>query len=206
MNHGLAKPERLSRILSIFLRELIGVWKLFQNRIMPRWFEKFQRHGKNRVQPGARVSHVKIERRELMTEMQFRIVIERTAHVGAQLLLDRPADHVAHRVKIQMEIERDLVIEPEAFVVNYVAANEAKTKCDELLLGSPDKKPRAFRHLLCNAEKKFLTQVFKLHRGFLVDLEIERINLVDVRRDIVHHLHHDLRSAFRFSKFPAKAF
>src|SRR5205085_4674945 len=166
MNHGLAKPERLSRILSIFLRELIGVWKLFQNRIVPRRFEKFQRDRKNRVQPGARVSHVKIERRELMTEMQFRIVIERTTDVVAQLLLDRPADHVAHCVKIQMEIERDRVIEPEALIVNCIATDQTETEGDNLAFDSPNKKSRPFRHLACDADKKFFAQVFKLHLRF----------------------------------------
>src|SRR5207244_4255713 len=138
MNHGLATPERLSRILSIFLRELIGVWKLFQNWIVSRRFEEFQRDRKNRVQPRARVPNVKIERRKLMTEMQFRIVIERTADVVAQLLLNRPANHVAHCVKIQVKIERDRVIEPEAFIVNCVATDKTKTESHDFSFDSPN--------------------------------------------------------------------
>src|SRR5438270_9151698 len=206
MNHGLAKPERLSRILSIFLRELIGVWKLFQDRIVPRRFEKFQRHGKNRVQPGARVSHVKIERPELMTEMQFRIVIERTADVGAQLLLDRPANHVAHCVKIKVEIERDGVIEPEALIVNCVATDQAKTERHDFSFDSPNKKARPFRHLVCNAENEFFAQIFKLHRRTFVDLKIERKNLIDDRRNIADDLHVDLCRALCLPKLPAETF
>ena len=68
-----------------------------------------------------------------MTEMQFRIVIEWTAGVVTQLLIDRPTDHIAHRVKIKMQIERNIVIEAEALIVNGVATNKAKTERDDPL-------------------------------------------------------------------------
>src|SRR5204863_1216269 len=102
----------------ILLAELIRVWKFFQDRIVPRRLEIFQRETENWIQPGAGVQHVKIERRELMSEMQLRIVIERAAYVAAQFLIDRPPNHVAHRVKIKMKLKRHLVIEADAFVVN----------------------------------------------------------------------------------------
>src|ERR1041384_7993599 len=105
-------------MMSIFLRELIGVWKLFQNWIVPSRLEKLERDRKHWVQPRACVTYIKIERRELVSQVQLRIVVERTADVIAQFLLDRPLEHIAHRVKIKMKIERDSVIEPDAFVVN----------------------------------------------------------------------------------------
>ena len=79
------------------------------------------------------MEHVKIERRELMAEMEFWIIIERATAVVAQSLVDRPTNHIAHSVKIKMQIERDIVIEAEALIVNRVAPNEAKTECDDLV-------------------------------------------------------------------------
>lgn|ERR1700736_2239496 len=109
------------------------VWKFSQNRIMPRRLEVFHGEVEDRIQQRSRVQHVKIERRKFVAEMQFRIVIQRTAAIEAQLLIDRPTDHVAHRVKIKMEIERDIVIEAEALIVNGVATNKAKTERDDPL-------------------------------------------------------------------------
>src|SRR5262249_40889135 len=116
-----------------------------------------------------------------MAEMKFRIVIERAAHVVAQLLLDRPANHVAHGVKIKMKIERDIVIEADHFVVKGVAAKERQTKRDDSIADPPNKKSRGFRHFLRDAKKKFLAQVFELHRRTLVDLEIKWKNLINDR-------------------------
>src|SRR5438270_6200594 len=118
-----------------------------------RWFEIFQRELKNRIQKRARVQHVEIERRKLMPEMQFRIVVERTAHVIAQLFLNCPADHVAHRVKIKVKIERNIVIEPETLIVNRVATNQTKTEGDDSVVDSPNESARAFRHIFRDPEK-----------------------------------------------------
>src|ERR1700730_3546250 len=104
-----------------------------------------------------------------------------------------------------MQIEGDIVIEAEAFVVNRVATNQAKTKGDDLVRLSPDEKAGALRHGLRDATEKFLRQGLKFHRRALVDLEIERINCVNLRRDIVHDFHFDLGRAFRFPEFSAQA-
>ena len=68
---------------SSFGGEFARVWKFFQDRIVARRFEIFQRETENWIQPGAGVHHVKIEWRELVAEMQFWIIIERTAAVIA---------------------------------------------------------------------------------------------------------------------------
>ena len=100
---------------------------------MPGRLEIFHGEVEDRIQQPSRVQHVKIERPKFVPEMQFRIIIERTAVIVAQPLVDRPTDHVAHGVKIKMEIERDIVIEAEAFIVNRVAANKTQTERDDLV-------------------------------------------------------------------------
>src|SRR5262249_62138790 len=89
--------------------ELLRVWKFFQDRIVPRRLEVFQRNPKDWIQKRARMQDVKIERRQLVTEMQLRIVIERAAHIVAYLLVDRPTNHVALCVEIKMKVEHDVV-------------------------------------------------------------------------------------------------
>src|SRR5437879_12482249 len=123
--------------------------------------------------------------------MQLRIIVERTAEIKAQPLIDRPADHVAHGVKIKMQVERDIVIEAKAFIVNRVATDEAKTKRDNFFRLSPDEKARPLRHGLRDSTKKFLRQRFEFHWRARVPLEIARTNHVNGRRDLVDTLHMD---------------
>src|SRR5207247_586781 len=100
---------------------------------------------------------------------------------------------------------RDAVIKAKAFIVNRVATNEAKTKRDNFARLRPDEKARPLRHCLRDATKKFLRQSFEFHWRALVHLEIERINGVNVRRDIVHDFHIDLGRALRLSELSTQA-
>src|SRR5207237_8498364 len=117
-----------------------------QNWFVPCRHEIFHCQSKDRIKPRSGMQHVKIERRQLVAEMQLRIIVERTAEIKAQPLIDRPTDHVAHGVKIKMQVERDIVIEAKAFIVNSVATDEAKTKSDNFFRILPDKKTRPLRH------------------------------------------------------------
>src|SRR5438270_11492657 len=105
--------------------------------------------------------------------MELAIIVERTPEVNAQPIIDRPTDHIAHRVKIKMQIERDIVIEAKAFIVNRVATDEAKTKRDNFSRLSPDEKTRPLRHGLRDSTKKFLGQRFEFHWRAMVYLVIE---------------------------------
>ena len=64
--------------------------------------------------------------------MQLRLVVERVAVVVLQTLFQRPGNDVAQRVKIKMQVERDAVVQSNAFVINFVVADEAKAKGDDL--------------------------------------------------------------------------
>src|SRR4051812_6886239 len=193
-------------MMSILRGKLRRVWKFFQCWIVSGRLEIFQCETENWIQPITRVPHIKIERGELVTEMQFRIVIERTAHVVAQLLFDRPLNHVAHRVKIKMKIERDWIIEPDHFVVKRIALNQTKAERNDAPIDSPNEKTNAIRHLARDTEKEIAAQVFKFHRRTFVNLQIERENLVDDDCWIGQHFHVDLRVALGLSEFSAQTF
>ena len=119
---GLAPRREVTKAEPVNLCGFGGLHLQCQNRVVPGWLEIFQGKLENRIQPPFCVHYIQINRSELVAEMQLRIVIQGTAHVTAQFLLDRPTNHVAHCVEIKMKVERDFVIEADDFVVKSVAA------------------------------------------------------------------------------------
>src|SRR6267378_6873797 len=89
---------------------------------------------------------VKIQRREITAEMQLRIIIKRAATIGRQPLLDRPSENVADGIKIEMQVQRDPVIEPEIFIVDGAVVDQANAEGNNTPIDSPDKKTSALRH------------------------------------------------------------
>src|SRR6266480_2992760 len=100
--------------------------------------------------------HVKIERCEIATEMQLRIVIERATTIKGQAIIDGPAQDVAERVKIKVEIERDRIVQAEVFVINRTIVYHANAERDDAAIESPDEKTHPFRHELAELGKIFL--------------------------------------------------
>src|SRR5438132_12236266 len=96
---------------------------------------------------------VKVERHQLATEVKFWIVVERPAAIFLEAVLHRPDEHVAERVEIKMQVERDCVIQAETFIVNLAIVDQATTEGDGLALMAPDEKPHAFRHHFCERAK-----------------------------------------------------
>src|SRR5262245_39463963 len=90
--------------------------------------------------------------------------------------------------------------------MDRVAANEAETERNDLAALSPDKKPRMVGHPLTNGAKIIFSQRFKFQWRSLVNGQIQRIDFVDQRRDIVHNLQLNLWCALRFPKFSTQIF
>ena len=96
---------------------------------------------------------VQVEGHELTAEVQLGSVIQWVAVVVFQSLLQRPRDNVAQRVEIQVQIERDAVIEPDAFIVDRVVTHQAKTECYDFATLPPDEEARSIRHPPSNRTK-----------------------------------------------------
>src|SRR5205814_8702350 len=129
--HAIAAPSKLIRVR-----------KLLQDWVVARRPEVFEHSTKNRIQEWIRMRDVQIERHQLAIQMQLRLIIERVAVIIFQPLLQRPRDDVAQRVKVKVQIERDTIIEPDAFVIERIPADETETKRNDLAVLSPDKKQR----------------------------------------------------------------
>ncbi len=173
---------------------------------MARGSKIFDDPAEDRIQNGARVHDVQVERHELAAEVQLGSVIQRVAVIIFQTLLQRPRNDVAQRVEIKVQIERYAVIEPDAFIINLFTADQTKAKRDNPAALPPDEEARPFRHPSRGRKKKILGQCLKFKKRTLVNLKIERIDFIDVRSDVADDFHVDLRRAFCFTEFPAEIF
>jgi hypothetical protein len=133
--------------------QLARVWKFAQERIVARWSEVLDYPAEDRIQERARMHDVQVERHELAAQVQLGSIIQWVAVIIFQSLLDRPSDDVAQRVEIEVQIERDAIIKPDAFIIDRIVTDQAKTKCDNFTLLSPDKETRPFRHSLSDRTK-----------------------------------------------------
>jgi hypothetical protein len=118
----------------------------------------FNETAKDRIEQRACVHDVQIERHKLAIQMQFRLIVQGVAVVILQTLFQRPGEDVAQRVKIKMQVERDAVVQSNAFVINFVVADESKAECHDPAQLAPDEKARSFRHPLSDCAKIILRQ------------------------------------------------
>src|SRR5215467_1949368 len=142
--------------------ELTCVREPVQNRVVTGRSEIFDKTTENRIEQRTGMFDVEIERRKLAVEMEFWLVVERVAVVVLQTFFKCPGDDVAQCVKIKVQIERDVVIQYNAFVVKSVPADQTKTECDDLARLPPDEKPRPVGHLLSDYAKIIFRQRLEL--------------------------------------------
>src|SRR5437763_12758628 len=117
--------------------KLGGVGEFRQDGIVARRFKQFQHPTENWIQQGLSVSDVKIERCQIATEMQLRIIVERAAAVEGQVAIDCPAQNVAQGVEIEMQVERDGIVVAEIFVENRPIVHQAHADRYEPAIESP---------------------------------------------------------------------
>src|SRR5205085_5568239 len=143
---GSRQPEGRFSMKSVSGPQLIRVSKTLQDRIVPGRLEKFQSGPEDWIQPRRSVLHVKIERIEIAAEVKFWMIIQRAAPITLQTLRERPADDVAEGVEIQMEVQRDAVVEAEVIVIDGSVVHQGDAKGNRLSVLSPEKKAGAVRH------------------------------------------------------------
>src|ERR1700704_5181813 len=116
------------------------VWEPAQHWIVAGRFKIFHRAPKDWIEEARSVPHVQIERHQLATKMELRVVVQGIAAVIFQSLLERPGNDVAQSIKVEMQIERDGIVQADALVINRSIMHQAKTERDDLALLAPDKK------------------------------------------------------------------
>src|SRR6476619_6542776 len=183
-----------------------GVGEFWQHGIVSRRLKQLHHATENWIQQGLSVSNVEIERCQIAAEMQLRIIIERAAAIEGQAVINRPAQNVAQGVKIEMQIERDGIVQAEIFVVDRAVVHHANAESNNASIESPDKKVDTFRHELTELCQIFLGQLFEFHRRPLMHRQVKRVDLVQIWRDIANDFEIDFGSAFGFAKFSSQTF
>src|SRR5258708_5774580 len=153
--------------------------------------------------------HVKVDRIQLVSQMQLGIVVEAAAAEPFVPAGDPPAYEVAEGVMVQVQIERDRVVEAEILGVNRIALQDARTEGDDFPVLAPDKETNLVAYSAAETTKIRLGQPFEVQLRSMVDLQIERVDLIDDRRDIADDAHLDRLPIFGspkfFPQFPACA-
>src|SRR3984957_14757018 len=105
---------------------------------------------KDRIEKPAGVHHVKIERHQFAAEMQLGIVVQRPAAILIEPVFHSPPQNVSERVKVEMKLERDAIIEPQTFVINFIVVNQTAAERHDAPFLPPNKEPHALRHGLAH--------------------------------------------------------
>src|SRR5262249_30388921 len=124
---------------------------------------------------------------------------ERLAAVG-----HAPADHVARRVMINMQIERDVIIEPEIFAVKRIAFEHAQAERDGPAVLPPYEEAHLVGHAPAHLGEIGRRELLEMHARATIDLQVKRIELVDERGDISLDLERDRGCTLGGAEFEPK--
>ena len=177
--------------------ELVIVGKLLQRLLVAGRFEPRKNPAEYRVADRRGVPDVKVDRVQPVLQVQFGIVVQRAAVKPFVAVGDPPADQVTERIVVKVQFDRDRIIEAEVLGMDHIALQEARTEGDDFSVLAPDEETVLVAHPLAEAAKVFLGQFLEMQVRPVIDLQIERIDLVDDRRDVVDDAHFDRRRPLR---------
>src|ERR1700682_1717447 len=187
-----------------FMPKLTVIGKFLQRLVVTRWLDQRQHPLQYRVFYPRYVPDIKINWVQQMPQVQFRIVIETAAAKPLVAICNRPRNHISHCIVIKVQVERDRIVEANVFGINSIVLDHAKGECHDPCVLAPDEEQNLVRHLASNSAKVLLRQFLKMKLRFLVNLQVERVNVVNDRRDVVHDAHLDRRGLSCGSKFLAQ--
>jgi hypothetical protein len=144
-----------------------------------------------RVEKRGGVPDVEIERVKAVAHVQLGIVVEPAAAKPFASVRHAPADHVARRVMIKMQVERDLIIQSEVFSVDRITFEHAQTERDGATVLPPYEEAYLVGHAPADFGEIRWGELFEMHAGAGVDLQIERIELLDDGGDVGPDLERD---------------
>src|SRR5262249_7721773 len=117
---------------------------------------------------------------------------------------DRPADHVAKRIMIEVQVERDAVIEAYVLCIDRVTLYHACDKCDDPSALAPQKEASLVPHATPQFAEISLGQLLEMQFRALINFEIQGINLRDHRGHVVNNTHLDWGGSCRRLKLLAQ--
>jgi hypothetical protein len=86
---------------------------------------------------------------------------------------------------VEVELESDAVVEAQILGIHRVAVDDALAERDGLAIATPNKEPHSLRHHLPKSTKIIFRQLFKVQLRTSIDIEVQRVNLVDNGPDVI---------------------
>src|SRR6185295_7189976 len=123
--------------------------------------------------------------------MQFRIRVQSAAAKPFVPVADRPADHIAKHIMIEMQVKRDTVVETYVLCIDRVTLYHACCKCDDPPALAPQKETNLIPHTAPKFAKILLRQLLEVQFRALIYFEIQGIGLRDHRRHVIDNTHLD---------------
>src|SRR5262245_11237469 len=170
--------------------------------------EAFQRViAVDRVEPGQHPAHaevhhrggvadVEVDRVEDAAQVEFRIVVQPAAAEPLVAVDNRPGDHVADGVMIVVQVECDRIVESDIFGIELVTLHHAHCEGHDASFAAPQEEAHLVRHQPPEPAQIVLRQLFEVIGRAMIDLQIERKNLVDHRGDVADDSLRDRRPGF----------
>src|SRR5215208_4286261 len=123
--------------------------------------------------------------------MQFRIIVQSAAAKPFVPVGDRPADHIAKRIMIEVQVKRDTVVETYVLRIDRVTLYHAYCKCDDPPALAPQEETDLIPHAVPKFAKILLRQLLEMQFRALIYLEIQWIRLRDHRPQVFDNTHLD---------------
>src|SRR5215510_12481679 len=125
--------------------------------------------------------------------MQFRIIVQSAAAEPLIAVGDRPTDHVAKRIMIEVQIECDIVVETYVLRIDRVTLYHTCCERHDRSALPPEEESRLIPHAAPQFAEILLCQLLKVQLRALIDLQIQRIDLSDDRRHVIDDAQFDWR-------------
>lgn len=148
--------------------EFVGIGETPEDGVVAGRFEILDREFEEGIEPRRIVPRVEVQRHEGEFQMGLRIVVQRAGVVGLHAIAQAPLDDIAPRHKIQVQVQRDGVVQPETEIVNRAVVDEAEVESDDPFVLPPDEIVDAVRDALADQAEVFFVQFLKLEIGPLV--------------------------------------
>src|SRR6516225_338078 len=125
------------------------------------------------------MADVEVQRLEHVAHLKLGTIAQACAHDRFEAVRDGPGNGGSHHVEVEMQFQRDGVVEPETFAVKRLALHHAKGKCDQLAILPPQKEAGLVGHTAADLTKIVFCQLLKPKFRSLEYLLVEDINLID---------------------------
>src|SRR5271157_6358983 len=110
-----------------------------------------------------------------MPHLEFWSIAKAGAYDRPEAVRDRPGNDISHHGEVEMELQRNGVVEPQIFAVKRLSLHHAEGKCDQLPILPPQKEASLIGHSPSDFSKIRWRELLELQFRALEHLLVQRI-------------------------------